>query len=86
MGTDKQFLDLCGKVDEIHEAVIRLETRFNGGPGTWPVCQQHSVTQQDHEKRIRGAERRINMVSGALLFIGLAATVATIYTAFFKHP
>ena len=34
--SEKQLLQ------ETHDAVIRLETRFNGGPGHWPSCMLHS--------------------------------------------
>ena len=33
---------MAEKVDEIHERVIRLDTLWNGGPGSWPHCQEHS--------------------------------------------
>jgi hypothetical protein len=32
------------KIDEIHTAVTRLETLWDGGPGGWPQCLSHDRT------------------------------------------
>ncbi len=31
------------KIDFIHDSMIKYHTLWNGGPGTWPPCQQHTA-------------------------------------------
>jgi hypothetical protein len=79
--TDAQYDALWNKLNDTHDRVLELSTRFNGGPGSWPACQQTVRMLEDHEKRLRKHERVITATIGAWGFVmaGIAA-----YSAFHK--
>lgn len=53
-------------LQETHDAVIRLETKFGNGPGTWAACVQHKEVLDEQGKRLRLVERRIYMAAGGV--------------------
>lgn len=81
---DKQWDDLRQKVDETHDAMVRLTAVFNGGPGHWEACRVHSQAQMDHEERLRRLEKKMFAAIGGVGLISLAGTVVGIWAALHK--
>lgn len=61
-------------VQQTHDAVIELGTRFDGGPGNWPSCQQHSETLANLMTRMDKVEKRMFMALGAVVLLAPVAT------------
>jgi hypothetical protein len=62
----KQIDDLLDESRATHDAVIRLETKFNGGPGNWAPCKASIDERKQIQIRLSGVERRIWMGLGGL--------------------
>jgi hypothetical protein len=77
----KDEAELWRKVNETHDIVLRLETKFGEGPGTWPQCASGKSNWLDHEARLRSVERRVNMVIGVIAFIAVLGAVSEIFVA-----
>jgi len=61
--TDRELLQAT------HDAIIELQTKWNGGPGSWHVCG-------DHERRITLVQKRNGwVVKTMLLVIGGGAAI-----------
>jgi hypothetical protein len=85
MVTDKQHDELVKIAQETRDSVRELHTLWDGGPGNWQICGQHSSDLKDKEKRLREHEKRINMALGAIAFIGFLGIAVGLYTAVIKH-
>lgn len=52
------------KLDEILQKVTRLETLWNGGPGSWHVCQQHTAELERGAKKLAGLNKIVLLTMG----------------------
>lgn len=61
-------------VQQTHDAILELSTKFDGGPGNWPSCQQHTETLNNLRIRMERVEKRMFMALGAVVLLAPVAT------------
>lgn len=69
--TDK---DIYQKLDDIHSELATISARWNGGPGTWTVCDKHKEEIARLYKKVGWMQRIVYMAIGGgsvALFITL---------------
>lgn len=79
--SEQEWTDLKCTVHQTHDAVTRLETLFDGGPGQWSPCMEHGRIVRDHEHRMREIEGKLYRALGGIGLLTMIATVAAIYSA-----
>lgn len=86
MSNQEERMDsLSDKIDGIYRVVIKLETRFDNGPGTWPTCVAHKETLEAIEKRINVIEQRMWLaIGGATAFVFFIDKIAPWLKVAFK--